>query len=261
MFKSKYFSFNGINSRSKNISIVSVGENGNNNQFGIRQSAESQDGIGDTEIHKGTKREAPSLDITLCKLDRENNLLSFSQKEKDFICRWFFKREYKPFISEDNRSKVYYVIFTEGDSFFNGLNQGYINLKMQLSSPYAYSTIIKDTWRVSNYKEIDIYNNSNIECELYPDIEIELLEDTNMVEIYNQMTGSRTILNNLQPKEYIYIYGDELRDIVSKVDEKRNLFPNFNQQWLKLVYGRNKIIVKAKACNIRIINQYPLALI
>lgn len=262
MFKNKYFTFDGMRSIDKNIAIVSIGSNSSNTQFGLKQSVEKQDGIGDVPLYKGVKRETSQFDITLCKLDKQNNLLKFTEKEKNDICRWLFKKDYRPFVSEDDRSKVYYVIFTEGDSFFNGLNEGYINLKMELNAPYAYSPIVDDFWRVTNLKEINIYNNSNIDCEVYPDVEVELLDDTNKVEIYNQMTGSRTILENLQPNEHLYIYGDEVRDIVSMVDKDRNLFPNFiNKQWLKLVYGRNKIIIKAKSANVRIINQYPLAII
>lgn len=261
MFKNKYFTFDGVRSIDKNIAIVTIGSDSSNTQFGLKQSVEKQDGIGDVPLYKGVKRDISSIDITLCKLDKQNNLLRFTEKEKDDICRWLFKKDYKPFISDDNKSKVYYAIFTEGDSFFNGLNEGYINLKMELNAPYGYSAIINDFWRVVNFKEVNIYNNSNIDCELYPDIEIELLGDTDKVEIFNQMTGSRTILENLQPNEHLYIYGDEVRDIVSMVDKDRNLFPNFNKKWLKLVYGRNKIIIKAKSANIRIINQYPLAII
>lgn len=260
MFRNKYFTFDGVRSIDKNIAIVTIGSSSSNTQFGLKQSTDRQDEIGDIPLYKGIKRDISSIDITLCKLDKQNNLLTFTEKEKDDICRWLFKKDYRPFISEDDRNKVYYVIFTEGDSFFNGLNEGYINLKMELNAPYAYSSIVNDFWRVTNFKEVNIYNNSNIDCDLYPDIEIELLGDTDKVEIFNQMNGSRIMLENLQANEHLYIYGDEVRDIVSMVDNNRNLFPSLKKKWLKLGYGRNKIIIKAKSANIRIINQYHLAI-
>lgn len=258
MFKSKYFRFDNKDSKNYNLAIVSIGSS-DNFQFGVGQSVQDTEGLGDVPIFTGIKRDCPTIPITICKMDRENNLLPFRDKELDDICRWLFKKEYKPFISYDD-SKVYYGIFTKADKFENGINEGYINLEFQLSSPYAYSTVINDYWIVNKQREIDIFNDSNVESMYYPDVEVELLKDCTDIEIHNMNTGDKVVFENLLHDEHLYIYGDGLRDIVSLVDENRNLFPNFNKKFLKLRYGRNKIVVKGD-CKINIKKQYPIAII
>ena len=56
------------------------------------------------------------------------------------LARWFFQPHYKPLVFDSNPNRVFYAMF-EGDSkvFFNGLNEGYIELEIRCDSPYSYS--------------------------------------------------------------------------------------------------------------------------
>lgn len=260
MFNDKYFIFDGVRSKDFNIAIVSVGDNDTDRQFGIKRNITEVDGV-NVPIFTGVENECPTKNITIAKLDSYNEIIPFNKGEKDRISSWLFKNEYKPFISMDDENKVYYVMFTEGNIYTNGLEQGYINLTMRLSSPYAYSNVMNDFVRVSKYKEINIFNDNNINEDIIPDIEIEMLGDSNKIEILNKMNGSRFSLKDLEKGEHVRVYGDSLLDIVSLKDKEKNLFEKSNKDFLRLRNGRNKIEIKVNGiADVKIIYQYPLAI-
>lgn len=260
MFKDKYFIFDGKRSKDLNLAIVSVGDSDTERQFGVNRNVSEISGV-NIPIFTGFENECPSIPLTIAKLDSYNEIIPFKKGEKDEICAWLFQNEYKPFISMDDENKVYYVVFTEGNIYTNGLEQGYINLTMRLSSPYAYSNVMNDFVRVNNYKEINVFNDNNINSDIVPDIEIEMLGDSNKIEILNKMNGSKFLLENLEKGEHIRVYGDGLMDIVSLNNKNRNLFIKSNKKFLRLRKGRNKIEIKVNGmAEVKIIYQYPIAL-
>lgn len=56
------------------------------------------------------------------------------------LARWFFQSHYKPLVFSSNPNRVFYAMF-EGEPklFFNGLNEGYVELDIRCDSPYGYS--------------------------------------------------------------------------------------------------------------------------
>ena len=258
-FRNVYFQFDGKNSKDRNLKIVSVGNSTKGNIFGVNQDIKEYDSGTDIPIFLNTKRKIPTIQITIMKVNKYNRAEAYRKDELREISRWLFQREYKPFISWDNTGIVYYAIFTKGEDFENTAKEGYINLEMRLNAPHAYSNQLIDYFRVSNEKKVEIYNNSNLEKFIYPDVEFELLNGTTRLEIINESINQRVVFNGLEPNEHIYVYNDGLKDVVSLKDNNRNIFNKFNKEWLKLKYGRNRLKIIGD-CNIKFINQYPIAL-
>lgn len=162
----------------------------------------------------------------------------------------------------ENNGKVYYGHFV-GDSsiWMNSAKQGYITLSYELASPYCYSPIMLNPVRISESKRIEIFNKSNASEKMYCDIEFELLDDSSSINITNLTTGQVLEINNLELNEKATIFGDS-REIISKVDDTRNLFKlsSRNFKALELIYGKNIYEIKSSSAKIKIVYQNELGL-
>lgn len=257
-FNNPYFIFDGIKSKDKNITIISIGETQKEKQFGINRNMEFEEGLNGLQILKSIKLENLTVRLTLMKVNYMGIPMAYNRNELDDICRWLFQDEFKPFISYDCTSVVSYVIFTKGKNFKNAANEGYLNVEMKLSAPYAYSNQMIDYVHVSNQKDIIIINNSNVQRFVYPDIEFKLGNSIDL-EIINMTLGESMKFTGLSKDEHVYCYNDGLKYLESKVDKTRILYENFNKKWLRLSYGKNRIRIKGD-CQIKIITQCPIAL-
>lgn len=258
-FRDLDFKFDGIKGRDKQLKIVNIDNKNSENIFGIdREINEENIGI-DEPLFLGVKKKCPSIPITLMKMNNYGIPKAFKKNELLEICRWLFKEDYRPFISYDNTGIVHYVLFTKGRDFENCAREGYINLEMRLSAPYGYSNQLINFYEVRGKKIIDIYNNSNLDQFIYPDIEFELLSSDGNIEIINSTTNQKVIFTNLDDYEHIYVYNDALRDVVSLKNNDKNIYKNFNKEWMKLAYGKNRIKIIGN-CKIKFISQIPIAL-
>lgn len=162
----------------------------------------------------------------------------------------------------ESNGKVYYGHFI-GDSsiWMNSAKQGYITLSYELASPYCYSPIMLNPVRISESKRIEIFNKSNASEKMYCDIEFELLDDSSSINITNLTTGQVLEINNLELNEKATIFGDS-REIISKVDDTRNLFKlsSRNFKALELIYGKNIYEIKSSSAKIKIVYQNELGL-
>lgn len=259
-FRSPYFVFDGIKSKDLGIQIITTSFSGGaDRQFGVMRKINEEVGVSDVPILNNISKETPSFKIQITKATSKK-LLSFTEDDYRQIQRWLFKNEYKPFISMDNPSVLYYVIFTSASHFENTKKQGYIELEMKLNAPYGYSSIINEMIYVNGTKNLSIYNESSVNDFIYPDVEIELLDNTSNISITNTTHGESMSLNNLESNEHLYIYNGDIKYIESKIDPKRNLFKNFNKNWLRLRYGKNDINITGK-CKVKIIYQIPIPFI
>ncbi|MGV2640145.1 hypothetical protein GNF86_01645 [Clostridium perfringens] len=256
-FRKFYFEFDGKKSKDRNLKMVVIDNKSEEDKFGVEQEIIEEDNGTDTPLFLGIKRKPQSLKISIMKMNKYSRPLPYTDKELDEICRWLFKKEYKPFIPWDNTGMVYYVIFTKGTDFFNCAKEGYINLEMRLNAPYGYSNLFNNDYRIKGEKVIDIYNGSDIDNFIYPDIEFELRDNSTDLTIKNLSLGETMEFNNLVSNDHIMIYNEGLKDMVSLKDKSRNIFQHSNKQFIKLQYGLNRIQVKGN-CRIRFLYQYPI---
>lgn len=240
--------------------VVSVGNSDNDRKFGISTSIEREDSVGVVPLFVKRNKELQSIDIQLFKCDNMGNGLKITDNDLFELNRIFFAKD-DIGVLENNR-KVYYGHFV-GDSgvWMNSAKQGYITLSYELSSPYCYSPVMLNPVRVSESKRIEIFNKSNASDKTYCDIEFELLSDSTSITITNLTTGKTLEINNLEINEKATIFGDS-REIISKVDNTRNLFKlsNRNFKALELVYGKNIYEIKSSNSKIKIVYQNELGL-
>lgn len=248
--RNKWFRFNGFDSKGKYM-ICTKGNGDLTSQFGVNRSINEEDGVGNVPVFYGVKDECPTLEMSITKVSNKDGIEPFTDSELMELTRILCKKEYKPF---ECGGLVYYVIFTQGSLWRVGSGEGVITLNMRLSSPHAHSPIMLDSVRCSEEKIFDVYNGSMYDDFIYPDIEIKMLQG-NSIKIENVITGQVLEFTNLDNNEHIYIYNDNMKQMVSKLDRKKNVYSKSNKEFLKLPYGRNRIKITCELAQVKFIYQ------
>jgi hypothetical protein len=250
------FIFNGVSSERYSLFIVSTGDVNEERIFGLNSSFEYEDSIGDRKLFSRRKNDYYKFDVEIMKLDAWNGVIPMSEKEYDDVIRWLMVDEAKPL---QVGSIVHYGFFNDGREFHNPRRQGIIKLVFESASPYPYSAIMTNVFRVKLDKTIELENKSNINKNVYMDIDIEKTSANGDVTIINKRTGKSFKVKNLELGEQIKILGDGLMEVESITYPKKNMYPNLEYSVFPyLVYGRNNIKIIGD-CKIRIRYQYPIA--
>lgn len=249
-----WFRFNGFDSRGRYM--ICTKDNGDmTSQFGINRSVDEEEGVDSVPVFYGVKEECPSFEMSITKFV-DDRITPFTDTELAELTRILCKKEYKPL---EIGGLVYYVIFTQGSLWRTGSNEGIITLNMKMSSPHAYSPIMLDSIRCTETKQFDIYNKSTYDNFIYPDIEIKILKG-NDITIENLTTGQLVKFNDLDDCEHIYIYNDNMKQMISKLDSKKNIYSKSNKEFLKLSYGKNRIKITCEEAQVKLIYQNKMNL-
>lgn len=256
-FKANSFKFDGIDSRMFSLSVVNINNDGNISNFGKRNTISEEDGVGEIPVFYGIKGGCQELTLELFKCDKEGNPLVITDNDKREISRWLFKNCYKPL---ECNGLIYYCICTDGNLWSNESGMGYFEIKMRMSSPYAYSPIMYKPVTVTNEKTIEVYNKSTVCENIYPDIEFLLMNESTSIKITNLTTQQVIEFNGLEKQDNIYVYNDGVKQVISKLDATRNIFKLFNKEWLELTYGKNIIKIECESCKFNLLWQNKIYL-
>lgn len=254
--RNRWFRFNGFDSTNRYM-ICTKGSGDLTSQFGVNRSINEEDGVGNIPVFYGVKDECPTFEMSITKVSNKDGIEPFTDSELTELTRILCKKEYKAF---ECGGLVYYVVFTQGSLWRVGSGEGVITLNMRLSSPHAYSPIMLDSVRCVKEKEFDVYNKSTYDDFIYPDIEIKMLQGNN-ISIENVTTGQIVEFTNLDNNEHIYVYNDNMKQMVSKLDTKKNIYSKSNKEFLKLIYGKNKIKITCELAQVKLIYQNKMNLV
>ncbi len=175
------------------------------------------------------------------------------------LANWLITNEYKPFISYDNPSKVFYCIgASESDFNTNGLGQGYFEVEFRCRDGFGWTvpTIVEyDLSDITVPTTIQVANHSNVLDMYYPEMEIALQSTNTAISLVNLSNDSYTFsFSGLTVEEKLTI-NNQKRKIES--DKSANRFDKFNKNWFKLIRGINNIQVTGK-CVIKFKMQFPV---
>lgn len=256
-FKNMYFTYNGKSSKEFNLVICNTGDTSSTSIMGVERSV-NEETNGFKPVFKGFNYTTPTIDITLSKM-KDGYASPITEEDMHKINQWLFGDEnYHAFISDDNKDIIYYVVFTKGGKWTNGLRQGYINLSMRLDSPCAYSPVRHHKYKVKGSKTFEITCKNNVGKFIEPDIEFKINSGDSII-INNTTTGDRMEFAKLPTNTHLYCYNEDMKQIICENDSNFNARPHFNKQWLKLAYGKNVITITGD-CDIDIITQDKIAL-
>lgn len=174
-------------------------------------------------------------------------MLPITDDELDELARVLFS---KNIVELRQGNDIYYGTFIEGIDFRNMYKEGYVSLKFELLYPYVFSIIHTNQKYVTESKEIEINNISNIDDYCYLDVDI-IQRGTTPIEIINRTTGEKIKINNVDQNEKIRI-DSEYKEIYSLTNTDKNMYQNieYDKHFLRMRYGVNRYLVKGNCiCN------------
>ena len=209
-------------------------------------------------IGSSTYESALTSTFQICKnscLAKTQDEMSISLAELSAIQRWLCrKNQYNRFkIIQDGFENIYWnVTFSAKQVELNGRIIG-MELTLYADAPFAYMDELTIDVDCSENLTFDIYDMSDEEGYIYPNMEITILEDANRFVLTNQFDVSRPlIITNCAANEVITIRGKE-HIITSSAG--RNLSNNFNFYYPRILnsYIDNKNTFECTTkCNITI---------
>ncbi len=182
--------------------------------------------------------------------------ISFASKnvlsgmDRALISKWLFGRSgYKKFqiIQDDLNGAWFNCMFINPTPLYVGnINRGF-TARCKCDSPYAYSPLrtVSRTFSGNNIITYDftIYNDSDNDDYLYPNISFELNTVGNSFSMVNSDDDDREFLfTGLLASEKIVI-DSTLQTVTSSTGLLR--LSNFNKHWLRLVPGINHLHVES----------------
>lgn len=173
------------------------------------------------------------------------------------VCEWLVHDTYKEFISEDDPSKVYYVIATGATHWEGVLKYGHIEFEFTTNAYHAWTFPSYKHFVVDGESTFYIDNLCNVGDRTYsPYIKVKKKKDKGNIQIFNESDGNRcTELKSISSSDS-FDMDNEYHLFIT--DTPTNYYgKHFNKKWFKLVAGRNKIKVKGN-CELTFEMQFPV---
>lgn len=193
----------------------------------------------DTPFYEGKKRDPKQFNLNFYIVDYWNN------KRLTDIKRWLDVDTYKPLSFSENLDIVYYAMPVDtNDLVHNANKEGYVRLTMRCDSPYAYSRSITTPLYDASKEDITIEINNKGECTIVPSFKIQKIGKGD-VQIENLSSfSSPSKFVDLDDGEIITVTGEKEIVDSSKYGDER--YDNFNEEYLQLGYGMNRIRVTGR---------------
>lgn len=256
-FNNDYFSFDGIYSRKYGYKIISLDDSSSyESNFGVDRSVNKEKGVNGNDIVYGVENSDITLSVSFCKVDEYNIPVAYTKEELNFISKWLFsKKEPLPFECD---GLIYYVIFTRSKRWSNFNKKGYITLDMQIINGIAYEPVKEVEKSIANTGYMYLYSDSTSTTKVYPNYEFTLNTGQG-ITITNETTGQVITFNGLAINEKIMV-DNNIRDMRSEGNAKKNIYKLSNKEWLYFVDGRNVIKI-AGNCEFKIKYQNKMCLV
>lgn len=259
---SEFFIFDGINSIDKNLYNVRI-DSGliNNPIYGGQEIVEEEIAGRENPLLVRTRKNPIEFEVTFTPIDRNGQSKIWTPEFRYEMAQWLIHDDYRPFQTYDDLGKYYYVMCTNPwDIETTGSNKGYIRVNFRSNAYHAWSPVHYNEFNLSNNTTLTITleNKGNIHKYYYPKIEIVNLDSNQEIILKNLSDNGREFrIKDLHLNEVVGFDND--KEIIVSSLEYDNIYrlSDFNKNWLRLVYGKNRIQITGK-CILKVKSQFPV---
>lgn len=255
-FYSANFIFDDISNTDMGVILVNM-ESDVLMEYGIKYKENLQVEMSNNNyFYYSQNSEIDTINLTLALVDEHQHPKIWTLEDRKKIIDWIVTKEFVPFISEDDKSVIYYLKCVEYTKKFNSVGQGVIEFIMQPESQYAYTPILNYTYSINEEREFEINCLDNVNEKYHPTMEIiQFDKNQKDVIIYNETLQLEPfIIKNLKENERVVI--DHLLKSINSNIEMYKL-KDINRKWIYFKKGINKIKVNGN-CIIKITVQFPI---
>ena len=263
MFVSTEFTFDGQKGSDYGLKLVKLENSMFEQVFGYNRDVIFERIPGRrNSIFYNQNYEPLAFKIILSRIHDNPENTKFDDGYRRRLVKWLFKNDFRDFVSIDNPSIVYKIMFVqENKRFNNGVEQGWIELNAFSMYSHAFSPITITNYDFSDLSSPETFeyeNHSNVEDYYYPEIQFELKGVAVSFELKNLSDAGRVFkFTGLQTGESIYV-DNENKLIETSVPGVYRL-DKFNGNYLRFIYGVNQMQISTP-CLLQIRSQFPIAL-
>lgn len=196
------FNYNGEWSSDYNVSNINIGS-GMFEEILLADRSIDEVSIkgNDRPLYKGIENSPIEFDMVIAFNKK------YTEREMENVINWLFQNTYKPLFFKGKENRVFYCMPTGSSTItHNGMNEGYLSIRMRCNSSYIYSPTI-----LTKKYDLSMINIETIELEndgygfSYPEISIEKVGSGDITLINKTVNGYSLKISNLANAEKIYI--------------------------------------------------------
>lgn len=244
-----YFSYDGISSETYNLIIGSFSgaDNGTQDMGNVDITTIKAPHSNNFLRANATYNNPLVITFSIVKMNCEDwSDYIFSEREIAFISRWLARKDYKKLkFHQDGWEDIYYnAILKVNQHMFGGECVGF-DITATCDAPWGYdqeqTTNIN---AISGMADVLIYDDSDEIGELFPRVDIDVIDDC-VIEITNETTGKTTKIRNCVAGEKIRLNNCSIESSECIPDDTGNtyrytgmhqtLFDDFNWKWPSIV--------------------------
>ena len=243
-FISSEFSFNGINSDSIEVCLISF-DNDTIKEYGeiYNKPLSNEGNLSNTPFYSEKESKEQELVLNIMLKDSYGNAKQWSRDTIQSITDWIITDNFVPFISMDDESIVYYIKCTSIIKKMTSNNIGYLECTFSIFDNVG---IVKVTNTVNTPNSIMIDNSTNIREICFPKLTIMNLGNEGTINSIS-VAGKTFEIKGLKAYETV-IVDNQLCTVFSGSENKIGLC---NRKWLKLPPGVSKLTTSGN-CRITI---------
>ena len=229
---SLYFNYDGINSAKYGLMNVNYSSGLFEEPFLPEQEIYTEQIPGRNDLYYLGNKQLPI----------QINLMFYLEKGiEDKIAKWLFQEYYKPLIFSNAPNRIYYCMYIGETNLLHTCNKdGLIQLSMRNIDSYARSRFYK----TNIYRSVKKLNISNLgDVDIFPDIELKILEDMSTFTIVNESNNTLLKLINLNAGDIISI--NLSHKIVEAINNNVKIYRYANMVLnnFKLGIGNNRLYI------------------
>ena len=255
MFTSTEFTFDGITGEDYGLMLGNLTTGADQQPFGVSRSIVEEKIPGKEQAYFYHFDYEPLRFVATFVREKE-----WSMHDRRQIAKWFFQREYKPFVSLDDTGIIYNCMVVDNpEKIMVGNIQRMIQLNFQCDAPWAWSANSFSNFDLSTNpgtSPVVITNQSNVVDWYKPQITIQKRNGPGDITLTNLADGNREFqLTGLLDDEIILV-NNEIQQILSNLPNRYPL-NHFNRKWARLRQGENIINVQGD-CEISFMCKFPI---
>ena len=186
----------------------------------------------------------------ICKNPCDNKELSISVDEERDIMSWLNRKTYHKFkiLKDDYLDLFFNSSFNISKIKMNGQLYGF-ELKMKTDAPFAYREQLVMEWDIAKKNQSKVlFDLSDEEGFIYPEVEIEILQDGDF-SIYHQQENRNLFISNCVEGEIVKLNYPEISSTNNNIQNR------FNWNFLRIINtfkNKENELIFSSPCKIRI---------
>ncbi|MGL5718485.1 MAG: phage tail domain-containing protein [Paraclostridium sp.] len=253
-FLSEKFIFDGITSDDMSVELITFDDD-IIKDFGniYKQDMNSEGNLNNNPFYSETFSELDDTVLNVVLVDVKSGVQKkWTPLDMQRVVNWLTTKSFKPFVSYDNDTLVYYFKCINIDKKLTVDGSGYLECTFKMFGNYAYE-LLEATSTVNGNGAMNIINTSNLDSPYKPVLRVSNLGNDATINTIS-VNGSTLEIKGLSANDIITI-DNKMCSVTDSLNNNR--ISNVNRRWISLLPGNNSINIRGN-CKVELFAEFPI---